>query len=303
MTSNITEDMHIDEFESDLYKRRLATRPELRLLHEPLPADLPTMEKDTLIAMAAHLGDIDRYVRLRRPKSVYNEVTCCIRGIYHNTFFAIWCSKQPELNFPGIERAINARMIMNNVLVVAPYKGYDIPYLIWWPRVALESTYHHLAKLQPEMLHQIIRACIYARYQDLFDELLPQVTPDVILISEAANQGDLHFRQALDKRVNSLGIKPQFPPDIEGWNKYLPSVIEQSTNCVVKHLDNKAGVGTSFFYPYDGKQCDAMGIEFMACLPDARKIAEDDSAVYRDLDYEQWPNEVIGAGENKAEQT
>ena len=302
MPFNITEDMHIDEFETDTNKRLLATRPDLRLLHEPLPVDLPTMDKDILIVMAAYLGDVDRYVRLRRPKTVEKEIVCSIRGIYHNTFFAIWCSKQPELKkYPGIERAINARFIMNNVLAGAPYVGYNIPYLIWWPTVAQESTYRHLAKLQPEMLPQIIRACIYAGYQDLFDELLPKVTPDLILIDEAANQGKLHFRQALDERVNSLGVQPEYPPPLEGWNRALNPIIEDSTNWVVKHLDNNS-IGTGFNCPYDGRQCDATTVEFMACLPDAWKIPPDNSAVGLELDYKHWPSEVTGSGENKEEQ-
>lgn len=119
---NITEDMHIGERGSlDSEKRIHNTRLELRLLHEPLPADLLTVQKDTLIVMAAYLGEVDRYARLRRPKLVDGEVACCVRGVYHNTIFAVWWSKQPEHLHVKIKTAINARHIMNNVLVGAPY--------------------------------------------------------------------------------------------------------------------------------------------------------------------------------------
>lgn len=294
---NITEDMHIDECESDdITKRRLASRPDLRLLYEPLPADLPTVQKDTLIVMAAYLGNVDRYVRLRRPKHVENEITCCVRGIYHNTFFAVWWSKQTGQKPLGIARAINARFVMNNVLARAPFPPPHTPYLIWWPTIAQPSTYRHLAKLQPSMLPQIVRACIYAGYKDLFDDLLPQVTPDKVLLREAESQGNLHFRQALDERVKSLSITPEYPP--EGWKGDMANQFGLSTTCVVKYLDNNS-VGTSFNVPYDGLQCDATEVELMACLPDAWKIAADDEAFTRELDYEEWPHKVTGAAKNE----
>lgn len=40
--------------------------------------------------MTAYYGDIDRYVRLRRPVMIKNEMQCIVRGIYHNTMFAKW---------------------------------------------------------------------------------------------------------------------------------------------------------------------------------------------------------------------
>lgn len=53
----------------------------LRLLHNPLPVDLPVVDKDLLIYAAAYYGSIDRYVRLRRPVRLKREVHCIIRGI------------------------------------------------------------------------------------------------------------------------------------------------------------------------------------------------------------------------------
>lgn len=48
----------------------------LPLLYNPLPKDLPTLHKDLLILTAAFCGDIDRYVRLRRPTVIRTEMNC-----------------------------------------------------------------------------------------------------------------------------------------------------------------------------------------------------------------------------------
>ncbi len=87
---NVCEDMQVDERKStEATKRTFTTRLELQLLYEPLPADLPTVQKDILILMAAYQGNVDRFARLRRPKRIVKETACCVRGIYHNTFFAV----------------------------------------------------------------------------------------------------------------------------------------------------------------------------------------------------------------------
>lgn len=88
---NITEDMGIDEYDT----RRSGPREDVTpLLYTPLPDDLPTVGKDLLILMAAYYGDIERYVRLRRSVMLEKELSCIVRGIYHNTMFAKWWSLQ-----------------------------------------------------------------------------------------------------------------------------------------------------------------------------------------------------------------
>jgi hypothetical protein len=62
----------------------------LDLLSSPLPFDLPAVNKDLLILMAAYYGNIDRYTILCRPEEIHHEIICCVRGIYHNTMFAVW---------------------------------------------------------------------------------------------------------------------------------------------------------------------------------------------------------------------
>jgi hypothetical protein len=289
---NITEDMHIDEYESDgSAKRLLASRPSLRWLSEPLPPDLPTVQKDILIAMAAYYGDIDRYSRLRRPKPVYGERACCIRGIYHNTLFALWWANKPELKTMDVEKAINAWFIMNNVLSRAPFKKKDIPYLIWWPTPARPATYRRLADIHPEMLPQIVRACIYANYEELFAELLPQVEPDQVLLREAASQSNQYFRKTLDEAVAKLGIEPQYPRSNHAWKNQFSGPIGWSCNSLITYLDAES-IETSFDIPYDGLQCDAAQVELMLCLPDDWKIPTDhpdDEHLPLEIDYVEWP--------------
>ncbi|EWZ84452.1 hypothetical protein FOWG_12247 [Fusarium oxysporum f. sp. lycopersici MN25] len=98
--------------------KRLEERPIpsdiLSLLYAPLPPHLPSVEKGILIPMAAFTGNIDRYIRLRRPHPLNGEMQCIVRGIYHNTFFAKWCYEQPELAV--LQKFDHARFVMNDDL-------------------------------------------------------------------------------------------------------------------------------------------------------------------------------------------
>lgn len=61
---NLTEDHCVHERGSDgIIARLLPDRLEVSLLHAPLPRDLPTVQKNLLIVMAAYHGDVDRYTR------------------------------------------------------------------------------------------------------------------------------------------------------------------------------------------------------------------------------------------------
>lgn len=88
---NVTGDMGLDAPENwdDMWEFRQSIsassspvpRIVLDLLSNPLPADLPTCDKNLLIFMSAYRGDLDRYCRLRRPYLVHNELEAIIRGI------------------------------------------------------------------------------------------------------------------------------------------------------------------------------------------------------------------------------
>ncbi|KAK1847220.1 hypothetical protein CCHR01_10137 [Colletotrichum chrysophilum] len=60
------------------------------LTYMPLPRDLPALNKDILILLAAWDGNVERYSRLRRPVLVPNELTAVLRGVYHHSPFARW---------------------------------------------------------------------------------------------------------------------------------------------------------------------------------------------------------------------
>ncbi|CAI7571068.1 unnamed protein product [Penicillium crustosum] len=114
------------------------------LLCEPPPADLPTVDKELLILMAARSGNIDRYTRLRRPTMIHDELPCVIRGIYHHPFFAQWWLTQ-EIS-ESVRQVIYARLILNNDLSLLNDNtpDTDLPVLIWFPKTAATSTYTDL---------------------------------------------------------------------------------------------------------------------------------------------------------------
>lgn len=97
---DIEEDRSLGEEEVGLPEWRMnLTHEKTKLLYSPLPPDLPTMRKDLLIQMAAYEGNIDRYARLIRRRSMNrSEVTCVIRGIVHHTMFARCWADQLETN-------------------------------------------------------------------------------------------------------------------------------------------------------------------------------------------------------------
>lgn len=94
---DLTEDGSIDDHDSysNYYSGTLKSN-EAWLLHSPLPFDLPAVNKDTLILMAAYEGHLDRYARLCRPKLVQNEGFCVVWDIYHSTASAKWWSLPME---------------------------------------------------------------------------------------------------------------------------------------------------------------------------------------------------------------
>lgn len=211
---DVTEDLTIDEYSSGKSQLLTDLTPaEVRLLHSPLPADLPTVNKDLLILMAAYEGNIDRYARLRRPHHMIVGEACCImRGIYHHTTFAKWWDR--ELLLPEVQKrvrsegssfkqAINARYIMCNELSRIT-ESRHIPYVIWYPLIPEDDTLKEIVRRKPEMKKQAAQACIFADYQHLYDELNPE--PDYVLCSEAENSSNKHYMEDLERRGAELGI-------------------------------------------------------------------------------------------------
>lgn len=284
---NITEDMNIDKETSPMTKPRYDVT---QLLSEPLPLHLPTVEKDLLILIAAYYGDIDRYVRLRRPVFIDKEVNCCVHGIYHNTMFALWWSKQ-QRHHPAISKALKARFIMNNVL--APIEPQDtpsgLPTLIAHPTVAHESTYRALAKYKPSMIPQILQACVTGNYTDLFAELISSINEDD-LEAVVKTQGfrQPKFREIIERRLKELA----FTPGADALCNMSPERnLARSTVDVPLQMDVNL-VETTFSSGFkrnymNGLQCDISRVELLACLPDEWKLPN--GTGFAELDYVEWP--------------
>ncbi|KAL4783390.1 hypothetical protein BJX76DRAFT_368422 [Aspergillus varians] len=174
---NITEDWCIDDHDC---KPPKTPDDDFPLLYAPLPTDLPLINKDSLIYVAAYMGDVDRYARLRRPEMLANELDLVLRGICHNVFFAKWWStlvpEQPKdrSREATIRRAINARRIMSNDLSWASESTSIacLPEMFWYPAFASSLIYEKLAHIQPRMYRQCLQACIAAGYVDVWDRLL-----------------------------------------------------------------------------------------------------------------------------------
>ncbi|KAF3811697.1 LysM domain-containing protein [Colletotrichum gloeosporioides] len=273
---NITEDMNIDLDGNGGIPGSItpvvpnSDEEALKILCQPLPADLTTCHKDLLILMAAYNGDIDRYHRLRRPRLLDHEIGCIVRGIYHNTLFAQWWKSQPlpEGDESPIRKAISARGIMNNDLSYILSPNGACPRLIWYPAVAASSTYEALARLIPPMRPNVARAAIFSNNQTLFDSLIAgddggePVEPSFGLLNEARRSHNVYYREALEQL-------PSPPPGI-GTNKGEPDSI------------------------YNGMSCNASYVETYISIPEEWRRAPEgyqpeDGITLMDLDYERWP--------------
>lgn len=206
---DIAEDGGIDDHDTAAQHNPPLAEHEVPLLYSPLPLDLPTMNKDVLILMAAYEGNVDRYVRLRRPGMIPEEAQCVIRGIYHNTTFAKWwslevksCSTTTRYQLADIGAAVNARFIMNNDLSSL----FDLPqpYLIWYPLWPQRETLQELAEICPSMRLQVAHACIVADYRMQYDAL--QIRPSWILWREAQNSPNPYYKADLERRSAELGF-------------------------------------------------------------------------------------------------
>ncbi|KAA8627864.1 hypothetical protein SMACR_07876 [Sordaria macrospora] len=218
--SDITEDGHIGEvtMHASYNQTQQGTLPpeHVELLYLPLPLHLPTMVKNPLIIMAAYEGNLDRYLRLRRPHMIMGEHGAVLRGIYHNTTFAKWWSLQPRdgHNSGNIRAATLARFIMVNDLSHMTENDPDpeancneIPGMIWWPLVPAERTLEVLTKRRLDMHLQVAMACIAGNYKELWDKLAPE--PSKQLWDMATSQRDAsvrnHFVEYLERRASELG--------------------------------------------------------------------------------------------------
>ena len=192
LSFDITEDRNIS-LTGVLPTKRPVSPETVRLLFTPLPRDLPTVDKEFLILIAAYSGEVDRYSRLRRPVPVPGELQCVIRGIYHSTFFAKWWSILPLAQHerllggwcqrPGSDRSSNlfehiyARFVMNNDLswLTESTPERELPRLIWHPHFVQVTTCEELARRRPSMKKACVMVLIQYDHKDAFTRFLARV--------------------------------------------------------------------------------------------------------------------------------
>ncbi|KAK4205954.1 hypothetical protein QBC37DRAFT_329547 [Rhypophila decipiens] len=109
---------------------------------------------------------------------------CLIRGMRYHCGFG----EEIRLATPAFSRAWNARCIMSNTIpdITDPE---HIPYCIWHPNVADETTYRDLVQRYPHMSYQVARACAVAGYTDLYHEL--DILPEINVAEEARDNDHL----------------------------------------------------------------------------------------------------------------
>lgn len=302
---NITEDWGIDDHDSKAPK---APEDYLPLVYNPLPADLPLINKDKLICVAAYNGEIDRYARLRRPQMIKHEWAMVVHGIYHNPIFAKWWSTQipehPEDRHEiNIRRAINARRIMSDDLtwLTADTPGELLPELIWYPNVANLITYEKLAHRRPSMFEHCLRACIVANYDWIWDDLLraaPEIFKDKFpressepepkledsklwwlskhasygLWSEAEASSNKHFQNDISAAVPDAAEKFQTPHVNSQWwgDYYFANTLYSPQRDPIIRLHDPVQPGSRTDEgPYDGMDCGIGDVDLALFLGDA----------------------------------
>ncbi|KAI1110892.1 hypothetical protein F5Y14DRAFT_427428 [Nemania sp. NC0429] len=218
----IEEDMHanIERVPYDHDNVHL-TAEEVRLLHEPLPQDLPTVKKRLLTEMAAFEGNIDRYSRLTtRARAMEKpELTCVIRGIYHHTTYARWWADEIARSTPRVQAAdeadrrkismaISARRIMLNDPREFYYDGWPRdapqPYLIWWPLRPDRNMLQMLVDKVPAMREQAAVGAIFCDYEDVYKALQP--IPHCHVWLAATKSGNAFYREDIERRAKEQGI-------------------------------------------------------------------------------------------------
>jgi hypothetical protein len=283
---NITEDGHIDTYDGYL-GTTTGSVPDLisRLLHSPLPQDLPAGNKDVLILMAAYYGDVDRYARLRRPIALKGQIECVMHGIFHNTLFAKWWADRladgPDSldgmaakMMQGIRKGITARLIMNNDLsrVHKDTPADELPYCIWYPGRPSPETLQELVRRRPDMRQQAGRACIVAGFTNAFDELDPE--PDAALLAEAEKACYPHFAEFLRKKMERAG--PEFSPlrfTFDSWKMLTREQIQEpmlAPTVLWREVDEDSiAVSVSFPGIYEGFGVDTGALELSVGARDA----------------------------------
>ncbi|KAK2033588.1 hypothetical protein LX32DRAFT_635273 [Colletotrichum zoysiae] len=219
---DIQEDGRIDD-PSDPSVHQTLEDEHISLFYSPLPKDLPTTNKDVLIIMAAWEGNIDRYLQLRRPVRIANEISAVIRGIYHHPPFARWIETHLKELFSrrewkALQQAIHARFIMCNDLsrIHSEVYGDDLPWVFWWPHFPHENTLRELAWRRVDLKDHVAVACIVANYQDVFDEL--KAEPSRRQWEVACQSPNAHYRENIERRAAERDVDLEISENLDFLN-------------------------------------------------------------------------------------
>jgi hypothetical protein len=290
---DITEDSFLAETTAEdvlFYMKIPPTAPDHTLLHLPLPPDLPAFyfSKDLLSLTAAYEGNIDRYVRLKRPVFVPGEIMCVTRGIYHNTLYARWWQDEIESAAERyqsweimryIKAAIAARYLMEgnpNYLLAQPLDF--LPFQIWHPKQASEPTLQLVLRERPQMRYSVAHTCIAAGYKALWDGELGDVVPTYELERHANRRGgaDSYFRDDLKRRRAVLDpLREADPPAWEAALRYAASDRDfvigyepEFSSTEVENGLNVRSVRTEWDGgPYEGLWAGVHDVELYVCAP------------------------------------
>lgn len=298
---NLTEDWGIDDIPPEYYLPKDPIESHAGpLLYSPLPVDLPEINKDVLILMAAYNGDIDRYSRLRRPHMIKVEEKCVLHGLYHHPLFAKWWDTFNE----GFKAHINARYIMSNDLTHISDKTpeEEIPLIIWSPTLAVPTTYRRLAKIRPDMMPQIARSCILAGYTSLFEQFISKskIEPTQLLLAQAKASTDPFFYEQVKKLAIERGLEwkeDDLPrvSDLEGLKSSSgsdPHAFKTfNADCITPVWND---IGT---YVYFGDQVDVTSMELSLLLNPDNMTTEDSEWYYQYMHYDSEFAEEEGNGE------
>ncbi|KAG7287264.1 hypothetical protein NEMBOFW57_006771 [Staphylotrichum longicolle] len=182
---------------------------------------------------------------------------CVLRGVRHHPDFAAEIREQLTSLPLEFTRVANARAIMSNEIPDMEAPNHQ-PYCIWYPDVAVETTYRALAERYPQMRYQVGRACAVAGYYHLYCEL--DLRPYLSIAEEARDNAHQPGSQAILDHIvaqpTRWRVMDDYTRTIAQEETISPARfgLNGDTAAVARHSANKNIRFTSFgrleIYPY-----------------------------------------------------
>jgi len=167
-------------------------------------------------------------------------------------------------NLDNIRKVISARRIMVN-----DYEEFHLgwpagkpkSYLIWWPLRAKDRTLHILFGRVPEMKEQIIVACIFCNYPDLYLRLCTEVTGNIWWAAKQALNP--FFIDDLEKKAAGKGINLEWLRVDQ--RKYIWADLEPTNDYKSADMDDELSFQEDLGVdacPYDGASVNVSELEW-----------------------------------------